>query len=259
LKYEVPTHKLSKDHLGEIGRIGSTSLVVFSIVTFTGSFFLPMLVQSPQDDIRGFTPRPPAAVAPLVDFFQQRKPTLLTAWTYSHLLFTCSMGLAPFVTSLQFATILVAVCGIPWALASWAPFTFMGVEINRLSAGEPASEHTSRSSSNSARRSSNSGRDMDTFKLLEEGESTADNGSLAGIYLGILNLFTTLPQFIGTFISMIVFSVLEPGKSLEYTEEEHLHQAHKREGPNAISVCLFIGAMCSIGAAYATSRLKYIH
>lgn len=127
----------------------------------------------------------------------------------------------------------------------------MGVEINRLS----STGNTSRTLS---RRSSNAGRDMESFKLEEAGEST-DNAGLAGIYLGILNLFTTLPQFIGTFISMIVFSILEPGKSLEYTEEEHLHQAHKREGPNAISVCLFIGALCSLVAAYATSRLKYIH
>jgi len=126
----------------------------------------------------------------------------------------------------------------------------MGVEINRMSSASNASLPPSR-------RSSHAGRDIETFKL-EDGDSQ-DNAGLAGIYLGILNLFTTLPQFIGTFISMIVFSILEPGKSLEYTEEEDLHQAHKREGPNAISVCLFIGAMCSLVAAYATSRLKHIH
>lgn len=112
LKYEVQTHKLSKDHLGEIGRIGSMSLVVFSMVTLAGSFFLPLVVQSPHETASGFTPRPPASVAPVMDFLQKRKPTLLTAWTYSHFIFACSMGLAPFVSSLRFATTLVAVCGM---------------------------------------------------------------------------------------------------------------------------------------------------
>lgn len=54
---------------------------------------------------------------------------------------------------------------------------------------------------------------------------------------------------------MIVFSILEPGKSPELAggdEEEH----HGTEGPNGIAVCLFIGACCTVGAAFATKRLK---
>lgn len=63
----------------------------------------------------------------------------------------------------------------------------------------------------------------------------------------------------GTFISMLVFSILEPGKS------ELLHDVPKadaeklaaiKNAPNAISVCMFIGALSAIGAAYATKRMK---
>lgn len=86
-------------------------------------------------------------------------------------------------------------------------------------------------------------------------ESSSAEGALAGVYLGILNLFTTLPQFIGTFISMAVFHILEPGHSPE------LHEGkvdEGRQGPNAIGVCLFIGALCALGAAYATHRFRYV-
>ena len=96
------------------------------------------------------------------------------------------------------------------------------------------------------------GRDDDS-PLLHE----TSTGETAGIYLGILNLFTTLPQFVGTFISMIVFSILEPGKSPELHEDgthEDIQQAADK--PNGIAVCLFIGALSAVGASYATSRMK---
>lgn len=86
-------------------------------------------------------------------------------------------------------------------------------------------------------------------------QSSSAEGALAGVYLGILNLFTTLPQFIGTFISMLVFHIFEPGHSPE------LHEgvaATERQGPNAIGICLFVGALCALGAAYATHRLRYV-
>ena len=60
----------------------------------------------------------------------------------------------------------------------------------------------------------------------------------------------------GTFISMIVFTLLEPGKSPELAGEEG-QEGLKQGGPNAIGVCLFIGALSAIGAAYATSRIKH--
>lgn len=142
-----------------------------------------------------------------------------------------------------------------WAVASWAPFAFLGVEINRLSQSNGhAYSHTGRSSV-----------DFDSLKTLhlsaglEEGnkEASSSGGASSGKYLGIMNLYTTLPQFVGTGISWVVFSILEPGKSPELSEappEEH----HSTEGPNAIAVCLFIGACCACLAALATRRLKRI-
>lgn len=258
----------SKDTLGDVGRIGSLSLVVFSIITFLGSVLLPWVVKSPDTDRnRNFTPRPPPAFAPIVNVLYKHKPDLVTAWQFSHLIFAAAMFFAPFVRSLRMATIIVSICGIPWALACWAPFAFMGVEINRLTA-----PNTMYANGSTYRRLSSPGPGYDldspapspTFLRLnhldrdvDDGMGDNSTGETAGIYLGILNLFTTLPQFVGTFISMVVFSVLEPGKSPELHEDGSTEEVQKAsEGPNAIAVCLFIGALSAVVAAYATARMK---
>ena len=121
----------------------------------------------------------------------------------------------------------------------WAPTAFLGIEVNKLSGAQdpsvlPSSRQSSRPSSSS---------------------SSSSSGELSGIYFGILNIYTTLPQFLGTFISTIVFALLEPGKSPELhdaTEEV----AGGKEGTNAIAVCLFIGALSTLIAARMTHKLR---
>lgn len=110
-RYDVDKNaKQSDDILGDIGRIGSTSLVIYSIITFAGAFLLPLLVKSPDD--QAFTPRPPQAVAGILERLRNKKPDLLTTWIFGHLLFSAAMTLAPFATSFKFATVLVCLCGL---------------------------------------------------------------------------------------------------------------------------------------------------
>lgn len=108
---------------------------------------------------------------------------------------------------------------------------------------------------------------------VEDSSSTIESpstGELAGIYLGVLNVYTTLPQFVGTFISWIVFSILEPGtppagQKPPTTDEQGGETSSARDGgwmnldtdaPNAIAVCLFIGALSALVAAEATRRFR---
>lgn len=88
--------------------------------------------------------------------------------------------------------------------------------------------------------------------------ASGTTGELSGIYFGILNIYQTIPQFIGTFISTIVFAVLEPGKSPELATDAHPSEHHSTDGPNAIAVCLFIGSIAACVAAVATRKLKYL-
>lgn len=110
-RYDVaPGAEQSKDALGDIGRIGSMALVIYSSITFAGAFILPMLVQSPEDS--SFTHRPPRAIAGYIDRFNKVKPDLLTVWICGHLLFAVAMSMAPFATSFRFATFLMCLCGL---------------------------------------------------------------------------------------------------------------------------------------------------
>lgn len=140
-----------------------------------------------------------------------------------------------------------------WAISCWAPFTFLGVEINKLN--QPNSHsygHLSRSSI-----------ELESPVQLHlnhnfDEQSHSSTGASSGQYLGIMNLYTTLPQFVGTAISWVVFSMLEPGKSPELAKEAHPDEHNSTDGPNAIAVCLFIGALSAGMAALATRRLKRI-
>lgn len=87
---------------------------------------------------------------------------------------------------------------------------------------------------------------------------SSSGGEPSGVYFGILNIYTTIPQFLSTIISTIVFSVLEPGKSPELAHGAHPDEHHKTDGPNGVAVCLFIGALSAIAAIFATRKLKYM-
>jgi solute carrier family 45 protein 1/2/4 len=75
---------------------------------------------------------------------------------------------------------------------------------------------------------------------------------VAGEMLGIMNVFVTLPQFIMTFVSSLVFAILEPGKSKELTEGK----VEVRGGVSAIAVVMVIGGIGSIAACWLTMKLR---
>ncbi|RKF72209.1 General alpha-glucoside permease [Golovinomyces cichoracearum] len=248
-RYEVPQNtKLSSDALGDIGRIGSLALVLFSSVNLAGALILPQFIKTPDEE--KFTHRPPDLIAGLVEKIDKYKPDLLSAWIYGQILFSCTMIFTPFAHSFQFAAFLVALCGLPWLLSIWAPVTFMGIEVNRISSRSSSIPLSSKLESGEIHNFS-ADKDYGEIKDFQRGDS--------GLYFGIFNIYTTIPQFIGTFISMVVFAVLEPGKSPELAQDSPASEHHKIDGPNAISVCLVIGAGSMVGAVFATQKLKKLY
>lgn len=113
LRYEVPMLEAGKvsDTVSQVGRIGSAALVTFSIVTMIGSIILPWCISSPEEP-EEFTPRPPQQMAGFLFVLQKHKPSLLTAWVYSIVIFSACMMFAPFITSLRAARMVVALCGM---------------------------------------------------------------------------------------------------------------------------------------------------
>ena len=61
---------------------------------------------------------------------------------------------------------------------------------------------------------------------------------------------------VGSFISFVVFSIMEPGKSPEFSDDGDDVQAPSKDGVNAIAVCLGIGGICTLVAAHYTMRFK---
>lgn len=138
----------------------------------------------------------------------------------------------------------------------------MGVEVNKISAN-PASYRRLSDATDSIELASSPARTNSIHVEHGPDDDGADGasgttGELSGIYFGILNIYQTIPQFIGTFISTVVFAVLEPGKSPELAADAHPSEHHGTDGPNAIAVCLFIGAGAAVIAAVATRKLRYI-
>ncbi|KAI3233995.1 hypothetical protein DTO012A9_2903 [Penicillium roqueforti] len=277
-RYEVPKDDMAKatDMLGEVGRVGSLSLTVFSSITVLSSVLLPFCIMQPDSKRIRFTARPPPKVAAVLKAISAIRPDLQTAWLISHVMFAATMIFAPLAHSRAFATFLVAVCGIPWAISGWAPFAFMGVEINKLTMGGyspaiPSSRSGVTMITSASLRNSAADTELDVLRLNHHDSTDSDTdeedrasnipstGELAGIYLGVLNVYTTLPQFVGTFISWIVFSLLEPGAEPAADNSSDTQWMNlDKERYNAISICLFIGAISALVAAEATRRLRFI-
>ncbi|CAK7215337.1 hypothetical protein SCUCBS95973_002447 [Sporothrix curviconia] len=272
-RYDAPEGAASTDVVGEMGRIGSYALTTYSAMTVLASAILPLFVRSPYTD--SFTKRPPASIARLVELIEKSRPELLTVWTCGHLMFACSMFMAPFARSFRFATTLVTLCGIPWTVVTWAPSALLGVEVNKLTGGSATTTTSSSAAAAAAakpinRRPSNASPisiplgslSLSSPKDAEHGTgggkkdpAAVSTGELSGIYFGILNIYTTLPQLLGNLLSAFVFAVLEPGKSPELATDAHPSEHHSTDGPNAIAVTLFIGAVFAVLSAVATRRL----
>ena len=80
----------------------------------------------------------------------------------------------------------------------------------------------------------------------------APTNDVAGEMLGLMNVFVTLPQFIMTFVSSIVFAILEPGKSKELTEGK----SQGKGGVSAIAVVMVIGGLGALVAGWFTLKLR---
>ncbi|KAI1367995.1 major facilitator superfamily domain-containing protein [Xylaria arbuscula] len=256
-RYDAPHDaKQSKDALGEVGRAGSQAFIIYSIITFFGSWFLPLVIRSPDD--QSYTQRPPESIKGIVEKFNKYKPDLLTAWICAHATFAGAMLFAPFARSFKSAATLVCICGLPWNVASWAPHAFLGMEVNKLSSAEGGASR--RLSNASVEMTDMNGNSSKTSLLNDDPHTAKSNsgGEPSGVYFGILNIYTTIPQFIGTIISTIVFGILEPGKSPELAHGAHPDEHHATDGPNGVAVCLFIGALSAIAAVFATRKLKYM-
>ncbi|KAK9484880.1 hypothetical protein V1527DRAFT_468433 [Lipomyces starkeyi] len=92
--------------------------------------------------------------------------------------------------------------------------------------------------------------DEDDVAADEESEESSEQ---AGIYLGLHNVSITIPQFVSTFMSFVIFSILDPGKSEELTGDG---EEQSRTGVDAIGVTLRLGGITALVSAYMAWKLR---
>jgi len=135
MKYDASElERNAPDSYTKVAPIGASAMLLYSVVLLSSNLLVPLFVKSPEDDDirRSFTPRPPRALKGVLSWFQNHKPDLLTCWMSSQLGFASIMIFAPFISSFHAAALLVALCGVPAAIADWSSFAYLGIEINRV-------------------------------------------------------------------------------------------------------------------------------
>ncbi|KAK9447613.1 uncharacterized protein V1518DRAFT_94921 [Limtongia smithiae] len=305
VRYDADGLANSGDRVGDIGRVGSLALTMYSIVTLLCSLVLPLLVVPPNSDkhrLKSTYAHLPGPVVEFLHFIGPYRPTLPTAWVVGHIVYAIAMFSTIFVRTVRQATFIVGLCGFSWALASWAPFSLLAEEVRKLnlpavsengyqsvsvkdddeiasavqsvdvSAEEINNERLSETRSRNrpsppvdplsaaeaadviesipAQASSSSSSDIvETSSEVSDEEESSEQ---AGIYLGLHNVSITVPQFVSTFVSFIVFAILDNGKSDDLVGDGD----EKPTGVNSIGVTLQLGAITALIAAYMTLKLR---
>jgi solute carrier family 45, member 1/2/4 len=103
----------SDDNLGDIARVGSLALVIFSCVSLGSSFILPWLVDAPETDELHQKPLPNNGfIQRIIEVIEPYRPDLAAAWIFGHVFFAVLMFATLFTRTVFVATCIVAACGV---------------------------------------------------------------------------------------------------------------------------------------------------
>ena len=115
-RYDVAlreTLQKSSDVVGDIARVGSMALVIYSSISLVASISLPWLIHSPESEVlRKNRSGKHGPLYAIVEFLEIYRPDLITAWFISHVMFAMALFLMLFIRSVAFATVVVGSCGM---------------------------------------------------------------------------------------------------------------------------------------------------
>ncbi|KAJ9057605.1 hypothetical protein DSO57_1021018 [Entomophthora muscae] len=183
------------DRVGETTRAGAQALLIYSLVSVFSSFILPCLSRSTSqaEALPGFLETTLVSLRIVKrreegssDSFFQRLPTVPQMFTFSLVMFGFLMISSILVQSVVGATVIIALCGIPWAVAMWVPYALIGEFVQ----------------------SQNSIADYQALEggLEEENYPESSQESLeAGMILGIHNTSIVIPQLMTSLLASFIF------------------------------------------------------
>jgi solute carrier family 45 protein 1/2/4 len=105
------------DSVGDSTRTGSFALVIFSVVSLISSFVLPLIVKNKNNDNESNNSNNSR--------FNKYLLNLPQWFTLTLAMYGICMLCTTFVWTVTGATILIALCGIPWSVSMWAPFSLI--------------------------------------------------------------------------------------------------------------------------------------
>ncbi|KAG0343954.1 hypothetical protein BG004_004869 [Podila humilis] len=181
-----------------------------------------------------------------LDRWPQNPFTLKNLWTMSLVWFASCMGLTWFVDDIWAATVVIALCGVPWAVALWVPFAMVGeiisVRNDRLVDTQSSGTLVTTSEvnlpgSSAVPTTTDYGTMGDDFTGLLQESSTlsSDRDALtspepesdildaemqglngrngephldAGLVLGVHNMYIVFPQFIDALVASSLFAMI---------------------------------------------------
>ncbi|KAK9247146.1 major facilitator superfamily domain-containing protein [Lipomyces tetrasporus] len=151
----------------EATRYASWSLLFYSLTSLVANLILPFVIAPAYSDPDLTKPSP----------FRIKWLTLPRSWMLSHIVFALAMLSTFFIHTGRQATVMIAVLGIPWAHALWAPFALIAEDIARIKTN---ARHPN-------------------FERFEHE---------AGIIMGVHNVFVSLPQVFSSLASSVIFKFL---------------------------------------------------
>lgn len=135
------------DQLGQATRAGSFAFLVYSLVSLSSSFLLPLIVtpSSAEEEqhykieetvftLKLFGKKREFRPSSYLGYLKLSFLTLPRAWTISHFIFCICMLSTLFVSDVTAAAIIIGLCGISWAISMWAPFSLLGEYISKQEA-----------------------------------------------------------------------------------------------------------------------------
>jgi solute carrier family 45 protein 1/2/4 len=182
----------------EATRRGSRALLWYGIVSLACNLVFPVLVAKQHP----------------------RVPTIRDIWRYAHALFAVLMAMTFFVSKAWQAEILIAILGIVWAVALWAPFVLISEDISRI-------------------------REAIELRDLSDNREVAELDKYEyepGVVLGIHNVCVAAPQVISSLASSVIFSIFDQTAAVD-------------ENSRAIAWVFRFGGVAAAAAYYLNGRV----
>lgn len=114
-RYDVAAReslRSSTDVVGDIARVGSMALVLFSCVSLASSLLLPWVVTSPESDGLHKKSVRNGSLGNFLEAIMPFKPNLATAWIFGHIMYASLMLMTLFVSTVNWAMVCVALSGV---------------------------------------------------------------------------------------------------------------------------------------------------